>query len=150
MKISISTDTSLGIAPSLARWVEERGHQVILRGALDPDANPQWAWASAAAARDVADGTADQAIVCCTTGTGATIAANKIEGIRAALCNDAFTASGARRWNDANVLGISLRQTSESEMLEILDAWFATACDGSQAGNIAYVNQLDAASAAVD
>jgi RpiB/LacA/LacB family sugar-phosphate isomerase len=75
----------------------------------------------------VADGRADQAVVCCWTGTGASIAANKVPGVRAALCTDAVTAAGARRWNDANVLALSLRTTSEAVLAEILDAWFATA-----------------------
>lgn len=145
MKISISADTLLGIAAFIPGWVRERGHKVILRGALAPQDNAEWAWASAAAARDVAQGRADQAIVCCTTGTGATIAANKITGVRAALCSDAFTAAGARRWNNANALGISLRTTSESEMKEMLDAWFAAQPDASQADNIAHVNSLDIA-----
>jgi ribose 5-phosphate isomerase B len=73
----------------------------------------------------VATGRADQAIVCCWTGTGASIAANKVPGIRAALCADAETAAGARRWNDANVLALSLRTTSEALLGEILDAWLA-------------------------
>lgn len=146
MKISISTDTLLGIAASIPDWVRERGHEVILHGALDPQGNAQWAWASAAAAQDVSEGRADQAIVCCTTGTGATIAANKVAGVRAALCGDAYTAAGARRWNDANALGISLRKTSEAEMKEMLDAWFTTEDDASQADNIAHVNAIDAAS----
>jgi ribose 5-phosphate isomerase B len=150
MKISISTDTMLGIASSIAPWVRALGHEVILRGALDPQGNPEWAWASALAALDVAEGRADQAIVCCTTGTGATIAANKITGVRAALCNDAFSAAGARKWNDANVLGISLRQTSEAEMQEILEAWFGAVGDPAQAHNIAHVNRLDAAASVSD
>jgi ribose 5-phosphate isomerase B len=86
-----------------------------------------WAWASEAAARDVADGRAEQGIVCCWTGTGASIAANKVAGVRAALCGDAATADGARRWNDANVLALSLRATSPAVLEEILDAWFAGA-----------------------
>ena len=73
-----------------------------------------WAWASEAAARDVAEGRADQAVVCCWTGTGASIAANKVPGVRAALCLDAQTADGARKWNDANALALSLRATSEA------------------------------------
>ena len=144
MKISISADTRLGIAPFLAAWVVAMGHEVILHGALDPDDNPEWAWASASAARDVAEGRAHQAIVCCTTGTGATIAANKIPGVRAALCGDAYTAMGARKWNDANVLGISLRLVSESVMHEILEAWFANSMDSVQAHNIEHVMRLDA------
>jgi len=71
----------------------------------------------------VAEGRADQAIVCCWTGTGASMAANKVPGVRAALCADAETASGARRWNDANALALSLRATSEAVLGEILDAW---------------------------
>jgi ribose 5-phosphate isomerase B len=97
---------------------------VIAHGALAEDEREDWAWASEAAARDVAEGRADQAVVCCWTGTGASIAANKVTGIRAALCGDAPTAAGARRWNDANVLALSLRTTSEPQLTEILDAWF--------------------------
>ena len=77
-----------------------------------------------AAARDVAEGRAEQAVVCCWTGTGASIAANKVPGVRAALCGDAETARGARKWNDANVLALSLRSVSEPLLEEILDAWF--------------------------
>ncbi|MDB5820136.1 MAG: lacB [Rhizobacter sp.] len=143
MNISISADSTLGIATQIADWVRERGHQVRLHGALDASANAQWAWASAAAATDVAEGRADQAIVCCFTGTGATMAASRIAGTRAALCTDAFTARGARQYNDANVLGISLRLTSETVMKEMLDAWFSTQPEAAQALNIAYVNRLD-------
>jgi ribose 5-phosphate isomerase B len=98
---------------------------VAEHGALADGQRPDWAWASEAAAREVATGRADQAVVCCWTGTGASIAANKVPGIRAALCGDAETAAGARRWNDANVLALSLRTTSEALLGEILDAWFA-------------------------
>ena len=83
-----------------------------VHGALNDDERDDWAWCSEAAARDVADGRAEQAIVCCWTGTGASMAANKVAGVRAALCGDAQTAAGARRWNDANVLALSLRTTS--------------------------------------
>ena len=100
-----------------------------------------WAWASEAAARDVAEGRSDQAIVCCWTGTGASIAANKVPGMRAALCGDAQTAAGARRWNDANVLALSLRVTSEAELGEILDAWFE-AVPSSEADDRANVEHL--------
>jgi ribose 5-phosphate isomerase B len=92
--------------------------------ALRDEERDDWAWASEAAARDVAEGRAEQAVVCCWTGTGASIAANKVSGIRAALCGDGPTAAGARRWNDANVLALSLRATSEAQLGEILDAWF--------------------------
>ncbi|MBA2764656.1 MAG: RpiB/LacA/LacB family sugar-phosphate isomerase, partial [Thermoleophilaceae bacterium] len=92
--------------------------------ALADGEREDWAWASEAAARDVAEGRAEQAVVCCWTGTGAAIAANKLPGVRAALCGDAQTAEGARRWNDANVLALSLRTVSDALLDEILDAWF--------------------------
>jgi len=143
MKIVISADTLLGVAADIPAWVAALGHEVILRGALDPQADAQWASCSAAAATDVADGRADQGIVCCTTGTGASIAANKVAGVRAALCSDAFTAAGARKWNDANVLCVSLRLTSESVMKEMLGAWFSARVDTAQAANIAYLTGLE-------
>jgi ribose 5-phosphate isomerase B len=128
MRIAISADELTGVAEALADALRARGHEVTAHGVLaDPDAGERtdWAWASEAAARDVAHGRAEQAVVCCWTGTGACIAANKVTGIRAALCADAATAAGARRWNDANVLALSLRSTSQAELEEILDAWFA-------------------------
>lgn len=83
--------------------------------------------------------------MCCWTGTGASIAANKIAGIRAALCVDAATADGARRWNDANVLALSLRLTSDRLLEEILDAWFAGApsADDDDVANIAHLAELE-------
>src|SRR6185312_13310902 len=126
MRIALSADELTGIASAIPEELRRRGHETLLHGAYASDRErPDWAWASEAAARDVAEGRAEQAIVACWTGTGASIAANKVSGIRAALCGDAATASGARRWNDANVLALSLRATSEDELEEILDAWFA-------------------------
>ena len=124
MRIAVSADERTGIADAVIEEVRGRGHEPMAHGALADGEREDWAWASEAAARDVAEGRADQAIVCCWTGTGASIAANKVSGIRAALCTDAATADGARRWNDANVLALSLRSTSEAELTEILDAWF--------------------------
>jgi ribose 5-phosphate isomerase B len=124
MRIAVSADERVGIADAVVAELRKRGHDVVAHGALTDDERDDWAWASEAAARDVADGRAEQAVVCCWTGTGASIAANKVGGIRAALCGDAPTAAGARRWNDANVLALSLRATSEAELGEILDAWF--------------------------
>ena len=147
MKISISADTLLGVSSKIPEWVRERGHTVLVHGALALRDNADWVAASVQAALDVAEGRADQAIVCCTTGTGATIAANKIPGVRAALCNDAYTAAGARRWNNANAKGISLRMVSESQMKEMLDAWFQTENDGSQSASLARLDSLDDAMA---
>ncbi|MEU3363834.1 RpiB/LacA/LacB family sugar-phosphate isomerase [Streptomyces pseudogriseolus] len=125
MRISVSSDMDEPVARALVDALRERGHEVRAHGALSPGDDPQWAVCSEAAARDVPDGRADQAVVCCWTGTGASIAANKVPGVRAALCTDAYTADGARRWNDANVLALSLRLTSVPLLQEILDAWFA-------------------------
>jgi ribose 5-phosphate isomerase B len=145
MRISVSSDMDEPVARRLVDELRERGHEVLTHGALRPGADTQWAVCSEAAARDVADGTADQAVVCCWTGTGASIAANKVPGIRAALCSDAYTADGARRWNDANVLALSLRLTSAPLLTEILDAWFSGEAgeDAEDRLNVAHVEALD-------
>jgi ribose 5-phosphate isomerase B len=142
MLISVAADELTGIAPMLVQELRRRGHETLPHGALAEDERDDWAWASEAAARDVARGRAEQAIVCCWTGTGASIAANKVQGIRAALCLDATTAAGARRWNDANVLALSLRATSEAELSEILDGWFAGQAS-SEAADRANVEHLE-------
>ena len=83
--------------------------------------------------------------MCCWTGTGASIAANKGPGVRAALCADAPTAEGARRWNDANVLALSLRTTSPALLGEILDAWFAAAAsdEAGDRANVEHVTEIE-------
>ncbi|WP_141203474.1 RpiB/LacA/LacB family sugar-phosphate isomerase [Streptomyces griseorubiginosus] len=146
MRISVSSDMDEPVARALVDALRARGHEVVAHGALSPGDDPQWAACSEAAARDVAAGTADQAVVCCWTGTGASIAANKVPGVRAALCTDAYTADGARRWNDANVLALGLRLTSEPLLMEILDAWFSAAPseDAEDLENVARVSRLDA------
>jgi ribose 5-phosphate isomerase B len=144
MRIAVAADEDTGVAGAVVAQLRERGHEPVLHGALAPDERDDWAWASEAAARDVADGRAEQAVVCCWTGTGASIAANKVAGIRAALCADAETAAGARRWNDANVLALSLRTTSEAVLGEILDAWFdaAPSPDPEDRANVAHVDEI--------
>jgi len=141
MRIAVSADELTGVAERVVVTLRERGHEPILHGALRDGERPGWAWASEAAARDVSEGRADQAVVCCWTGTGASIAANKVHGVRAALCSDAATAQGARRWNDANVLALSLRSTSEALLEEILDAWLTTRPSGEQE-DVANVDHL--------
>src|SRR5215210_1591070 len=116
MRISVAADENTGVATAVVDELIRRGHEVVPHGVLEPTERDDWAWASEAAARDVAAGRADQAVVCCWTGTGASIAANKVPGVRAALCVDAYTARGARTWNDANVLALSLRSTSQAEL----------------------------------
>jgi ribose 5-phosphate isomerase B len=142
MRIAVASDERTGAAAALVDELRRRGHEPLPHGALSEGERDDWAWASEAAARDVAEGRAEQAVVCCWTGTGASIAANKVDGVRAALCGDAETARGARRWNDANVLALSLRTTSEPLLGEILDAWF----DGGPSDDevdVANVRHLD-------
>jgi ribose 5-phosphate isomerase B len=145
MRVSVSADERVGIADAVVEELRKRGHEPIPHGALDDSERDDWAWASESAARDVAEGRAEQGIVCCWTGTGASIAANKVAGIRAALCVDAQTAEGARRWYDAYVLGVCLRATSEAELAEILDAWFSAepSADRSDRSNVEHLAELD-------
>ena len=138
----MAADERTGVADSVAEELRRRGHEPLLHGALAEEERDDWAWSSEAAARDVVDGRAEQAVVCCWTGTGASIAANKVPGIRAALCGDAETARGARRWNDANVLALSLRTTSPALLEEILDGWFE-ALPSEDAGDVANVRHVD-------
>ena len=126
MKIAVASDMDTPLARTVVDELRKRGHEPIAHGALEPGERADWAWACERTARDVAEGRAEQGNVCCWTGTGASIAANKVHGVRAALCADAETARGARAWNDANVLALSLRSTSEAELAEILDAWFGS------------------------
>src|SRR3954452_22153271 len=144
MRIAVSSDEVTGVAENVVQELERRGHEPIAHGALTADERDDWAWASEAAARDVAEGRAEQGIVCCWTGTGASIAANKVDGIRAALCGDAETARGARRWNDANVLALSLRSTSQAELEEILDAWFEgrPSDEDDDVANVKHVDEI--------
>jgi len=141
MKISVAADERTGVAGEVVEELRRRGHEPLPHGALADGERDDWAWASEAAARDVAEGRAEQAVVCCWTGTGASIAANKVTGVRAALCTDAATAAGARKWNDANALAISLRSTSQAELAEILDAWFE-AEPSAEADDLANVDHL--------
>jgi ribose 5-phosphate isomerase B len=145
VRIAVAADELTGVAAALPEALRDRGHEPILHGALSEFERSDWAWASEAAARDVAAGRAEQAVVACWTGTGASIAANKVAGIRAALCADAATAEGARRWNDANVLALSLRATSRAELDEILDAWFAgqSSPDAEDVENIEHLGQIE-------
>jgi ribose 5-phosphate isomerase B len=145
MRIAVAADERTGVADAVLKELRRRGHEPVPHGALAEGERADWAWCCETAARDVAEGRADQGIVCCWTGTGASIAANKVPGIRAALCADAQTADGARKWNDANVLAISLRATSEAELTEILDAWFSSAPseDADDRANVAHVGEIE-------
>ena len=144
MRISVAADERTGVADAVVEELRRRGHEPLVHGALNEDERDDWAWASEAAARDVAEGRAEQGVVCCWTGTGASIAANKVEGIRAALCGDSETARGARRWNDANVLALSLRTTSPAVLEEILDGWFEgePSRDEDDVANVRHVEEI--------
>jgi ribose 5-phosphate isomerase B len=125
MKIAVSTDERTHLVDMVIAELGKQGHEVSYFGP-EPGAAADWPEVTLQAVEQVTSGGADEAIVMCWTGTGCTIAANKVPGIRAALCQDAPTAQGARIWNHANVLGLSLRTTTEGVAKEILEAWFAT------------------------
>jgi ribose 5-phosphate isomerase B len=147
VRVAVAADELTGVAEAIVEELRRRGHEPLLHGAYADGERADWAWASESAARDVAAGRAEQAIVACWTGTGASIAANKVAGVRAALCGDAQTAAGARRWNDANVLALSLRLTSRAALQEILDAWFGAHASGEpdDLENVAHVAELERA-----
>lgn len=126
MKIAAGSDEKSELTDALVEELEKRGHEVIAFGPVVGQEESDWPLVHGRVAEAVVAGEAEEGIVCCWTGTGASIAANKVPGIRAALAHDAQTASGARVWNHANVLTLSLRATPIPVMREILDAWFET------------------------
>jgi ribose 5-phosphate isomerase B len=136
MKVALGSDEKTVVTEEVARDLERRGHEVVLVGPPGGE-DIQWAEVGLEVGRLVADEEVDTAVLFCWTGTGASIAANKVAGARAALCTDAATAEGARKWNDANVLVMSLRLTSPTLATEMLDAWFAAEPDPSEAENVA-------------
>ncbi len=142
MKIALGSDERLPVTDSVVEELKRRGHDVALVGPLAGE-ELQWADVAERVGRQVAAGEAEQGVLFCWTGTGVSIAANKVPGVRAALCGDAETARGARRWNDANVLCMSLRATSEVIAKEILNAWFDAEPDPSEAENVNKVRELD-------
>jgi ribose 5-phosphate isomerase B len=132
------------VPEELALRLEERGCTVVRCGAVGAPDTP-WPQVAEQVGRLVAQGVVESGIVCCWTGTGVSIVANKVPGVRAALCADAQTARGARRWNDANVLALSLRATSVAVAEEIVDAWFdETSVDPDEAANIRAVGEIEA------
>jgi ribose 5-phosphate isomerase B len=134
MRIALGSDEANELTAFLIEELGKRGHTIVLRGPIDPaDLDVDWPLTSSHVAELVACGEVDEGIVCCWTGTGASIAANKVPGVRAALCHDAETARGARIWNHANVLALSLRATSIPIAKEILDAWFGTSVNEGEA-----------------
>ena len=138
MRIAFGTDERTALTGRMVERLAAAGHRVtvVADGADWPDAGRLVGEA-------VASGEADRGVVCCFTGTGVSIAANKVAGVRAALCTDAATAAGARRWNDANVLAVGLRLTSQEVAGELLDAFLDTAGDPAEASTIAKVEPVE-------
>lgn len=133
MRFVVGADEDRPVVAFVATRLREKGHDVRVV--------PVTAWARVAldVAEAVARGEADQGVVFCWTGTGVTIAANKVAGVRAALCDGARTAAGARKWNDANVLALSLRTLSEPVAAEIVDAWLAETYGGTEDESLALI-----------
>ncbi|HEY1656630.1 MAG TPA: RpiB/LacA/LacB family sugar-phosphate isomerase, partial [Candidatus Tumulicola sp.] len=123
MRVALGSDAAGELPATVERWLHAHDHAVVAFGALVPGGDDEWPAVGRAVGQAVAGGRADCGIVCCWTGTGVSIAANKVPGVRAALCGDPATA-GAREWNDANVLCLSLRATSGPMAQELLEAWF--------------------------
>ena len=134
MRVAFGTDERTAVTDAIVDGLTQAGHDVVLRLEDDP-----WPDVGRGVGEAVAGGQADRGIVCCWTGTGVSMAANKVPGVRAALCTDAETARGARRWNDANVLALGLRLTSTTVAAEVVDAFLATGSDPNEAATIALV-----------
>ena len=134
MRIVFGTDERTALTDRITALLREGGHDVVT--VADGE---EWPAVGRGVGEAVARSEADYGVVCCWTGTGVSIAANKVAGVRAALCTDAETARGARRWNDANVLAISLRLTSEEVAKEMLEAFLATDADPAEAETIGLV-----------
>ena len=140
MKIAVASDEKTALTDFVIAELHQRGHELTLFGPLKDDPQP-WTIASEQLARAVADRQVDEGVLFCYTGTGASIVANKVPGVRAALCGDANTARGARWWNDANVLVMSLRATATEIAREMLDAWFSETVRPEE---MVYIDQLKA------
>jgi ribose 5-phosphate isomerase B len=136
MRIAVGSDERTGITDAVVEHLRKVGVEVELHGPL-AGTPTDWVDVGREVGERVASGSCDQGVLFCWTGTGVSIAANKVPGVRAALCGDAQTAMGARRWNDANVLVMSLRATPEAVAKEIVDAWLEGQPDEAERATIA-------------
>jgi ribose 5-phosphate isomerase B len=143
MRFVIGADEHDPLLGVIEEELRALGHEVTRIGAKPNEPAP-WGRVAVEIGQRVAQGEADQGVVCCYTGTGVSMAANKVPGVRAALCVDAETAKGARQWNDANVLALSLRLASPAVVREILRAFTSTSYGGTEATSL---DALDAAEA---
>jgi RpiB/LacA/LacB family sugar-phosphate isomerase len=140
VKIVLGADDEGRVADAVVDELRSRGHDVTV---LERE---QWPDVARKVAETVASGDADQGVLFCWTGTGTSMAANKVPGVRAALVWNPWIAEGARRWNDANVLVMSLKQTTPEQARDILDAWLAVdEPDPDEAANIGRLAELDRA-----
>lgn len=142
MKIAVGSDERTHLTDFVVEELRKRGIDVELHGPLGGE-KMEWTDVAREVSERVTEGACDQGILFCWTGTGVSIAANKVPGIRAALCQDAKTAEGARKWNDANVLAMSLRAMSQTVAAEILDAWLGTNPQESEKGNIEKLSEIE-------
>ena len=146
MRIAVGSDEQNQLTENVVAYLGEQGHDIVLYGPLK---NEQTYWPDVArqVAESVAAGETAEGILFCWTGTGVSLAANKVPGIRAALCDDAETARGARLWNNANILCLSIRRTSHVMAREILDSWFGTSYEANEVDDacLAQVKALDEA-----
>ena len=143
MKIAMGSDEKTYLTDFVIKELKKRGYKIGLFGSLKSSKKIPWPDVGAEVAEKVASKEYDQGILFCWTGTGVSIVANKIPGIRAALCFNAKTAEGARKWNDANVLVMSLRLTSENIAKEILNAWFSTKFDDKKSSRLRKVAEIE-------
>lgn len=143
VRLAVGSDERTNLTDAVLDYLKQKGHEVELYGALAGE-NIPWTEAGVKVAEAVTRGEVMQGIIFCWTGTGVTIAANKVQGVRAALCGNAECTRGARKWNHANILTISLCSTSEAVAKEILDAWFSTPWEGGEdARNIEWLKEYE-------
>lgn len=144
MRFAVGSDERTQLTDWVVEELQKRGMEAELHGALSPGEDSRWPEVAQRVGQKVSAGSCQQGILFCWTGTGVSIAANKVPGVRAALCTDAETTKGARLWNDANILCMSLRLTSPQVAREILDAWTSIdQVDETEIENVEQVNRMD-------
>jgi ribose 5-phosphate isomerase B len=138
VRIVVGADDEGEVAETVVEELRQRGHEVTVLG------REQWPDVARKVGEAISSGEADQGMLFCWTGTGTSMAANKVPGVRAALAWDPWIADGARRWNDANVLVMSLKRTDPETARAIVHAWLAVeAPDEDERENIARLAELD-------
>ncbi len=144
MRIVIGADhAGYRLKEELKGSLKERGHEVEDLG-TDSEEAADYPPICAAVGRAVRDGTAERGIVLGGSGQGEQISANKVRGVRAALCNDLYTARMSRQHNDANVLSMGSRVVAPALALEIVELWLATEFDGGRHGRrVAQIGEIE-------